>query len=95
MKIPKEQIKQAIDKVKEAKKDITPHHYCDECFVKYLFDFFCNKRKMYISCMSILREINKAFGTKYDAPEAFCEYGCAVSYKQLHDKVLNIRVAHI
>jgi hypothetical protein len=94
MNIPKEQIKQAIDKVKEAQKDITPHHYCDECFVKYLHEFYTNK-KVYASCMSILREVNRTFGTKYDAPEAFCDYGHAVSYKQLHDKVLNIRVAHI
>lgn len=96
MKITKKNILQAIKKVKEEEKRVTnkPRHHCEFCFINYLLKIITFDKSEYRSCMVVLNEINKAFGTTYHIYKPFCEYGKAVPYEPISKK-LNKRIISI
>lgn len=94
--INRQNILQVIKEVKEEEKRIANrlYHHCDVCFINYLLKIATFDKHEYISCMVVLNEINKVFGTTYHIYKPFCEYGDAVPYKPI-SKRLNRRAISI
>ena len=95
--INKQNILQAIKKVKEEKKRVTnkPRHHCEFCFIYYLRKIIATFNKNeHRSCMVVLREINKVFGTTYYIYKVFCGYDKAIPYEPIFKK-LNKRIISI
>lgn len=90
MKITKQNIFQAIKEVKEEEREGGHYHHCDVCFINYLLKIATFDKGEWISCMKVLNEINKVFGTTYYIYAPLCEYGDPVPYEPISKKLRRI-----